>query len=68
MRKGHLNFKNYVCTFCDKRLTSKIKLTTHIRGHEGERTWKCDIFPESCVHKSKLDEHLQKHTNELPFG
>ena len=60
--------KKYQCGQCDKKYSTKFKLTHHIREmHKGE-----DLLCTQCDYrtknKSSFDRHLIKHSEERPFS
>lgn len=39
----------------------------HIRTHEGEKCFKCDLCPYSSVTARHLESHMLRHTQQKPF-
>ena len=53
------------CQTCNKWLSSKLKLNSHMRIHTGERPFNCDFCPTSFLSESTMSAHRQeKHPEE----
>jgi len=49
--------KKYVCQYCNKVLTQKCNLESHLRVHTGERPYKCDVCPMAFKQMTNLRRH-----------
>ena len=54
--------KQYRCTVCDKRFTTKQYLTVHSRRHTGEHLYSCSQCEKSFSYPSGLRGHKNIHT------
>ena len=53
------------CQTCDKWLSTKLKLNSHIRTHTGERPFQCNFCPISFLSESTMSAHRQdKHPED----
>jgi len=59
----------YSCKYCRFQSYKKTKLEIHLRGHTGERPFKCNIdgCSKAFFLKPHLQNHLRIHANEKPF-
>ena len=67
MLQKHIEFvhekKNieFVCKFCNKVLTSKANLKTHVRiVHEGARPFGCELCGKTFTTKQHRDIHVKR--------
>lgn len=56
----------YTCSVCDKSLSLKRYLSTHMRNHTGERLCQCRICDGWFSGNIKLSRHMRIHTGEQP--
>ncbi|MCQ2820359.1 MAG: hypothetical protein MJ252_24090 [archaeon] len=65
----HLQICPFKCTFegCTKSFSSKSKLEVHLKFHEEERPFVCEICNKAFKAKIHLKTHLQFHTDKRPF-
>ena len=56
--------KQYRCTVCDKRFTTKQYLTIHSRRHTGEHLYSCSQCQKSFSSPSGLHGHKNIHTGK----
>lgn len=57
----------YRCALCTKALRSRSALTTHERGHRGDRRFECRHCERRFVDQSTLTKHVRTHTGEKPY-
>ena len=61
-KEDHSEARALQCKTCDKWLSNKVKLNSHIRTHTGERPFQCDFCPLSFLSESTMSAHRQdKH-------
>lgn len=60
--------KEYICGFCDKKLSDETTLNTHLTTHTGDRPFKCpyDNCEQSFINKQMLTRHSRFHGVEIP--
>ncbi|XP_018335324.1 zinc finger protein 62 isoform X13 [Agrilus planipennis] len=56
------NKKRYSCHMCDFSNASKYSMQVHIRMHEGETDYKCEICNKAFTNKTHAIEHKNYHT------
>lgn len=64
----HMRCKHSVwkCTECHKKLASKYILKNHMKTHNGQKDFPCDICDKKYLHKNELKFHQKKkHPNML---
>ncbi|XP_064091898.1 myoneurin-like isoform X4 [Macrobrachium nipponense] len=52
----------YTCSECGLVSRSLSNFRQHWMTHSGERPFKCDVCPYSCIKKNDLKKHMAKHT------
>ncbi|XP_057656107.1 zinc finger protein 25-like [Diorhabda carinulata] len=57
-----------VCNICDKVCPSKTSLTSHMRVHNREDTFKCTVCDKSFRYKGLLNGHMKIHLNYRPYA
>lgn len=57
------------CPSCDKTFQNKVTLATHVRqNHSGlAPAYTCDVCNKPFFAAAKYKQHMQMHTDELPF-
>jgi len=68
--KEHLGDKPFVCLIgdCQKRFSQYASFTKHMKYHDGETPYKCDICEKSFSQLSNLKRHEKLHSGEKPFA
>lgn len=61
------NDQPFVCSVCQKRLSSKAGLDRHLRIHAREKTFVCKICLKRFSNKAYLNRHLRVHTGIRPY-
>lgn len=59
-RAKRLNGK-WECEICKKFLSSRQRLTMHVRSHLGNKSERCKIRDKSFITKSELTKHMNTH-------
>ena len=61
LHEGRKPLKNFECSICDYKCSTKYTLTNHIATiHEGKKMFKCSICDYNCSTKQKLTVHIEK--------
>lgn len=65
--KKHAAFRAIACTYpdCSETFDSEYRLNLHIRVHETNYAWTCDICGVATVSKFRLRVHKKIHTGEM---
>jgi uncharacterized Zn-finger protein len=61
--------KPFICLWenCGKQFTKKSDLIRHVRIHNNERLYKCELCDKSFIQNSALTIHTRIHTNDRPY-
>ncbi|KAL8663232.1 MAG: hypothetical protein Q9168_008132 [Polycauliona sp. 1 TL-2023] len=62
----HSNYRDYVCSYCEKACTTKGQLVIHERVHTGEKPIKCEFCSKTTSNESQMAIHRRTHTGEKP--
>ena len=65
----HQNYRPYKCTYpgCNKRYSIESRFQVHLRTHNGEKPFLCQICNKSFNEKGNLKTHLRFHSELRPF-
>lgn len=59
--------KDFCCTLCDKKFSTKLTMRRHMDIHQGEKPFKCPACNYSTRLKASLIQHMRVHTGEKPY-
>ncbi|XP_060778821.1 zinc finger protein Xfin isoform X1 [Neoarius graeffei] len=59
--------KEFCCTLCDKKFSSKLTMRRHMDIHQGKKPFKCPGCHYSTRLKASLIQHMRVHTGEKPY-
>ncbi|KAJ8985071.1 hypothetical protein NQ317_019755 [Molorchus minor] len=59
--------RKYSCMQCDRILTSRSALNSHMKTHTGEKPYSCAYCGKCFPYVSSLTVHTRLHTGETPF-
>ena len=68
--RGRKPEKKFVCSGygdCNRRFPNKRWLERHVRVHNGEKPFKCDVCQSQFLLSHHLKNHMRLHTGEKPF-
>lgn len=61
--------RRYECTICNKfSCFGKTDLSRHMRKHNGEKPYQCEVCMKCYTRKENLDAHLNAHCSPLESG
>ncbi|KAK7889174.1 hypothetical protein WMY93_024734 [Mugilogobius chulae] len=60
--------KEYECSICQKRFTTKHGLEIHTRTHTGEKPYSCSVCKKTFTQQASLDFHVRVHTGVRPYS
>ncbi|SPP77515.1 transcriptional repressor CTCF [Drosophila guanche] len=64
----HKADKPIPCKRCGQNLPDRYQYKLHIKTHEGERCYRCNLCEYASVSKRHLDSHMLIHLDEKPFA
>ncbi|KAK3511234.1 hypothetical protein QTP70_033621, partial [Hemibagrus guttatus] len=59
--------RQYQCSFCGKRFSTKVHVTIHERLHMGKKPYECLECEQAFVRVDRLMEHRRVHTGGKPY-
>ncbi|XP_031639593.1 zinc finger protein 184-like, partial [Contarinia nasturtii] len=60
--------RRYECHICKKFVTvGRTQLKQHMRKHNGEKPYRCEICMKSFTQKINMKRHTRTHTGEKPY-
>ncbi|KAI5627873.1 zinc finger protein 354C [Silurus asotus] len=59
--------KDFCCTLCDKKFSTRLTMRRHMDIHLGEKPYKCPRCHYSTRLKASLIQHMRVHTGEKPY-
>ncbi|XP_041454704.1 transcriptional repressor CTCF-like [Lytechinus variegatus] len=67
VRKMHTAGEPLICKICENAFTDRYTYMQHVRGHRGEKIYKCGECGYSAPQKRHLVIHMRVHTGERPY-
>nr|BEH74196.1 CCCTC-binding factor [Hemicentrotus pulcherrimus] len=67
IRKMHTAGEPMICKICENAFTDRFTYMQHVRGHRGEKIYKCGECGYSAPQKRHLVIHMRVHTGERPY-
>nr|CAD22532.1 enhancer binding protein [Paracentrotus lividus] len=67
VRKMHTAGEPMICKICENAFTDRFTYMQHVRGHRGEKIYKCGECGYSAPQKRHLVIHMRVHTGERPY-
>ncbi|KAK2157921.1 hypothetical protein LSH36_181g01043 [Paralvinella palmiformis] len=67
VQKLHTSDTPVQCKKCGKSFPDRYTWKLHIKTHEGEKCFKCELCPYAALSQRHLESHLLTHTGEKPF-
>ena len=67
VQKLHTSDTPIQCKKCGKSFPDRYTWKIHIKTHEGEKCFKCELCPYAALSQRHLESHLLTHTGEKPF-
>ena len=55
------------CKRCDQSFPDRYTFKLHLKSHEGEKCFKCDLCNYASVSARHLESHMLIHTDQKPF-
>ena len=55
------------CKKCGKSFPDRYTYKIHLKTHEGEKCFKCELCPYAALSQRHLESHILTHTGEKPF-
>lgn len=67
LEKKHATVRAIACTYsdCSDTFDSEYRLNLHLRVHETNYAYKCEVCGVACVSKFRLGIHKKIHTGEM---
>ncbi|KAH8380508.1 hypothetical protein KR009_011150 [Drosophila setifemur] len=63
----HTADKPLICRRCGQELPDRYQYKLHVKSHEGEKCYRCNLCTYASVTKRHLDSHMLIHLDEKPF-
>lgn len=54
------------CKRCDQSFPDRYQFKLHLKTHEGEKCFKCDLCTYASVSARHLESHMLIHTDQKP--
>ncbi|OTF75260.1 hypothetical protein BLA29_014703, partial [Euroglyphus maynei] len=55
------------CKRCDQSFPDRYQFKLHLKTHEGEKCFKCDLCSYASVSARHLESHMLIHTDQKPY-
>ena len=67
IQKLHSNDTPQLCKKCGESLPDRYNFKLHMKSHEGEKCFKCDLCDYAGVSYRHLEAHLLTHSGDKPY-
>lgn len=68
VQKLHTSDKMLTCKRCDQSFPDRYQFKLHLKTHEGEKCFKCDLCSYASVSARHLESHMLIHTDQKPVS
>lgn len=67
IQKLHHSDEPINCKRCGKSFPDRYSYKVHIKTHEGEKCFRCNVCPYASISLRHLESHMLIHTDQKPF-
>ncbi|XP_064639829.1 uncharacterized protein LOC135495296 [Lineus longissimus] len=67
IQKLHTSDRPLCCKKCHKSFPDRYTFKLHMKTHDGEKCFKCELCPYAALCERHLQSHVLTHTGEKPF-
>ena len=68
VQKLHTSDKMLTCKRCDQSFPDRYQFKLHLKTHEGQNCYKCDLCNYASVSARHLESHMLIHTDQKPVN